>query len=53
MAFLYGRTGRLAAENGGFRPGQCAASLVAIPLLSAASDGGWGRKRVLLLGLAV
>ena len=24
MAFLYGRTGRLTAKNGGFRPGQVA-----------------------------
>jgi hypothetical protein len=26
MAFLYGRARRLTAKNGGFRPGQCAAS---------------------------
>jgi hypothetical protein len=30
-----------------------AASLIIVPLLSAASDGYWGRKNVLLVGLAI
>ena len=40
MAFLYGRTGRLTAKNGGFRPGQGFKKYV---LAAKGADGvpGW------------
>ena len=41
MGLLYGRAGRLTAENGGFRPGQSRADRTLADL--GGEDGGGGR----------
>ena len=50
--FLYGRSGRLTAKNGGFRPGQTSGSWRRRPAPAPARTGGRGRAPGLRIGLA-
>ena len=53
LPLVHGDSAELAHLIGALSLASSAASLLAIPLLSAASDGGLGRKNVILLGLSV